>query len=59
MRRMLVVALLAAVLGCAKNRNSEAAGARMHDTTLTARDTMNPTDSLPRIRDTVPDSTRH
>jgi hypothetical protein len=59
MRRMLVVALLAAVLGCAKNRNSEAAGARMHDTTLTARDTLNPTDSLPRIRDTVPDSTRN
>jgi hypothetical protein len=59
MRRMLLIALLAAVLGCAKNPNSEAAGARIHDTTLTARDTIDPNDTLPRIRDTVPDSTRH
>jgi hypothetical protein len=32
---------------------------RIHDTTLTAGDTTNPNDTLPRIRDTVPDSTRH
>jgi hypothetical protein len=59
MRRMLLIALLAAALGCGRNRNSEAAGARINDTTLTTRDTVNPTDTLPRIRDTMPDSTRH
>jgi hypothetical protein len=59
MRPLLLVAALVAALGCAGNRSSEAAGARIHDTTLTARDTTNPNDTLPRIRDTVPDSTRH
>jgi hypothetical protein len=59
MRPLLLVAALVAALGCARNRSSEAAGARIHDTTLTARDTTNPNDTLPRIRDTVPDSTRH
>jgi hypothetical protein len=58
MRPMLLVALLVAPFGCARNRTSEAAGARIHDTTLTARDTVTPNDTLPRIRDTVPDSTR-
>jgi hypothetical protein len=59
MRPLLLVAALAAAFGCARNRSSEAAGARIHDTALTARDTINPNDTLPRIRDTVPDSTRH
>ncbi|MEA2712585.1 MAG: hypothetical protein QOK27_546 [Gemmatimonadales bacterium] len=58
MKRMLLFGFLAAALGCARNRPSEAAGARIHeDTTLTARDTANPNDTLPRIRDSVPDST--
>jgi hypothetical protein len=59
MRTILLLAALAATFGCARNRSSEAAGARIHDTTLTARDTTNPNDTLPRIRDTVADSTRH
>jgi hypothetical protein len=59
MRPMLLLVLAAATFGCARNRSSEAAGARIHDTTLTAGDTTNPNDTLPRIRDTVPDSTRH
>jgi hypothetical protein len=58
MRPILLLAGLTAALGCARNRTSEAAGARIHDTTLTARDTTNPNDTLPRIRDTVPDSTQ-
>ena len=58
MRAILLLAALAATFGCARNRSSEAAGARIHDTTLTARDTTNPNDTLPRIRDTVPDSTQ-
>jgi hypothetical protein len=60
MRPLLLIALLAPALGCARNRGSEdAAGARIRDTTLTARDTINPNDTLPRIRDSVPDSTQH
>ena len=57
MKRVLLAAMVAAALGCAGNRSSEAAGARIHDTTLTAQDTANPNDTLPRIRDSVPDST--
>ena len=56
MRRVLLAAMFAAALGCARNRTSEAAGARIHDTTLTAADTTNPNDTLPRIRDSVADS---
>jgi predicted component of type VI protein secretion system len=59
MRPMLLFIALAATVGCARNRSSEAAGARIHDTTLTAQDTTNPNDTLPRIRDTVPDSLQH
>jgi hypothetical protein len=58
-RSVLLVGALVGALGCARNRSSEAAGARIHDTTLTAKDTTNPNDTLPRIRDTVPDSTHH
>jgi hypothetical protein len=58
MRPVLLVVLLAMALGCARNRNSEAAGARIHDTTLTTGDTVNPSDTLPRVRDTVADSTQ-
>lgn len=59
MRGILLIALLAAASACARNRSSEAAGARIHDTMLTARDTTSPDDTLSRIRDTVPDSTQH
>lgn len=55
---LLVVLLTAAAAGCAKNRSSEEAGARIHDTTLTPQDTVNPNDTLPRVRDSVSDSTR-
>jgi hypothetical protein len=60
MRLVLLVAMFAGALGCAGNRNAEAAGARIHDTTLTAKiDTINPSDTARHIRDTVPDSTQH
>jgi type IV pilus biogenesis protein CpaD/CtpE len=59
MRRVLLAAMFAAAFGCARNRTSEAAGARIHDTTRTASDTINPNDTLARIRDSVPDSTGH
>ena len=59
MRSVLVYALLAsAVAGCASNQAGDQAGTRIHDTTLTARDTVNPNDTLPHIRDSMPDTTR-
>jgi len=73
MRYSVLIALLMATASCAKNRESEesATGAarvgdtsrmhdstRIHDTTLTAKDTTNPNDTLPHIRDSLPDSTR-
>ena len=70
MRHAVLVALLLAAAGCAKNRESGVGAARagdttrmddstrIHDTTLTAKDTANPSDTLPHIRDSMPDSTR-
>jgi hypothetical protein len=72
MRIAVLITLLLAAAGCAKNRESEETGAsarvgdttrmhdstRIHDTTLTAKDTTNPNDTLPHIRDSMPDSTR-
>ena len=58
MNRILLALVLVAPLGCASNRNNDTAGARIHDTTLTTRDTTNPNDTLPHIRDSMADSTR-
>ena len=55
---LLVVGLLtASAAGCAKNRSEDEPGTRIRDTTMTPTDTTNPNDTLPRVRDTVPDST--
>jgi predicted component of type VI protein secretion system len=58
MRRVLLAALLTAAAGCASNRSSDEPGTRIRDTTLTAQDSTNPNDTLPHIRDSMPDSTR-
>lgn len=74
MRYAALIALLLAAASCAKNRESEERGSagaarvgdttrmddpsRIHDTTMTARDTIKPSDTLPHIRDSMPDSTR-
>jgi hypothetical protein len=47
----------AAAAGCASNKTSDEPGTRIRDTTATARDSVNPNDTLPHIRDTIPDST--
>jgi hypothetical protein len=56
MGRLMLAMAFAASVGCAGNRK-EAARTRIRDTTLTPADTVRPNDTLPRIRDTVPDST--
>jgi predicted component of type VI protein secretion system len=55
MRQVLLATILAVTAGCASNRNDEP-GARIEDTTLMPGDTVNPNDTLPRIRDSVMDS---
>jgi hypothetical protein len=55
MKRLLLAGALVIVAACASNRNDEAGG-RIEDTTLTATDTLDPSDTLPRIRDSVMDS---
>jgi predicted component of type VI protein secretion system len=57
MKYLLLTALIAAATGCAQNREADEPRTRVRDTTLTARDTTNPNDTLPRIRDSVTDST--
>jgi outer membrane murein-binding lipoprotein Lpp len=60
MRVLLVVGLVPVILaGCASNKAADEPGTRVRgDTTLTAKiDTTHPSDTLPHIRDTVPDST--
>ncbi len=57
MRRVMLTTILAVSTGCASNRSDEP-GARIEDTTPTSRDTVNPNDTLPRVRDSVLDSAR-
>jgi predicted component of type VI protein secretion system len=60
MLRTILVGMLvtASATGCAKNRAADEPDTRIRDTAA-ARDTVNPNDTLPHIRDSVPDSTRH
>lgn len=58
MRRVLLAAWLTATAGCASNQASDEPGSRIRDSTLTPQDTTSPNDTLPHIRDSVPDSTR-
>jgi predicted component of type VI protein secretion system len=59
MTRSLLTGLAAATfMACAHNKPAEEPQTRIRDTTLTPKDTTNPNDTLPHIRDSVPDSTR-
>jgi hypothetical protein len=58
MTRVLLLGVLALAAGaCARNKGSDEPGTRIRDTTMTAKDTTNANDTLPHIRDSVPDST--
>ena len=59
MRRLILAGLVSTLAaGCASNKAADKPGARIRDTTVTPRDTVNPNDTLPHIRDSVPDSTQ-
>jgi len=57
MKRVLLLSLLTLAAGCARNKGSEEPGTRIRDTAMTAKDTTNPNDTLPHIRDSMPDTT--
>jgi len=58
MRRLLLAGLVSTLAaGCASNKAADEPSARIRDTTITPRDTVNPNDTLPHIRDSLPDST--
>src|SRR5689334_1207796 len=58
MTRLLLLSVLSlAAASCARNKSSDEPGTRIRDTTMTAKDTTNPNDTLPHIRDSVPDAT--
>jgi predicted component of type VI protein secretion system len=57
-RVMLAGALCVAGSACASNKATDEPGTRIRDTTMTAQDTTNPNDTLPHIRDSMPDSTQ-
>ena len=60
MSRVILAGLVSmAVIGCASNKAADEPGTRVRDTTMTAQDSTNPNDTLPHIRDSMPDSTRH
>lgn len=60
MRRLILAGLVTVfAAGCASNKPADQTGTRIRDTTMTPRDTTNPNDTLPHIRDSVSDSTRH
>ena len=50
-RPLFITVVSMAVVGCAGNRSSDEPNARIRDTTLTARDTTHPNDTLPHIRE--------
>jgi predicted component of type VI protein secretion system len=58
MKRLILLAALSTALGgCASNKAADEPGTRIRDSTMTAQDTMNPSDTATHIRDSVPDST--
>ncbi len=57
MRQVILVGLAsAAIAACASNKPSDEPGTSIRDATTTAQDTTNPNDTLPHIRDSMPDS---
>jgi hypothetical protein len=57
MKRLILMAAMITVAGCASNKAADEPGMRVRDSSTTAQDTINPSDTATHIRDTVPDST--
>lgn len=59
MRRMLALALSVFSSAYASNKTGDEPGTRIRDATLTSQDRTNPNDTLPHVRDSLPDTSRH
>lgn len=58
MRGLVLTGLVTAVLaGCASNKASDEPGTRIRDSSTTAQDTVNPSDTATHILDSVPGGT--
>jgi predicted component of type VI protein secretion system len=54
---LLAAAMITGVAACASNKAADEPGTRIRDSSTTTQNTVNPSDTLTHIRDTVPDST--
>jgi predicted component of type VI protein secretion system len=53
-RMILLAAALTTMIGCASNKAADQPGTRIRDSSTTAQDTVNPSDSATHILDSVP-----
>ena len=56
-RLILLATAMIAVAGCASNKAADEPGTRIRDSTTTAQDTVNPSDTAAHILDSVPGGT--
>ena len=56
-RLILLAAAMITVVGCASNKAADEPGTGIRDSTTTARDTVNPSDTATHILDSVPGGT--
>jgi predicted component of type VI protein secretion system len=56
-RLILLSAAMITVAGCASNKAADEPGTRTRDSTTTAQDTVNPSDTATHILDSVPGGT--
>jgi predicted component of type VI protein secretion system len=56
-RLILLAAAMITVIGCASNKAADEPGTRIRDSSTTAQDTVNPSDTATHILDSVPGGT--
>ena len=56
-RLILLAAAMITVVGCASNKAGDEPGTRIRDSSTTAQDTVNPSDTATHILDSVPGGT--
>jgi predicted component of type VI protein secretion system len=56
-RLILLAAAMITVVGCASNKAADEPGTRIRDSSTTAQDTVNPSDTATHILDSVPGGT--
>jgi hypothetical protein len=59
MNRIILLAAAIILIGCASNRAADEPGTRIRDSSTTAQDTVDPSDSATHILDSVPGGANH